>query len=161
MMMGDLAMDDIRRVNNAELMADAEGRVKPQYPTAVQVKNIGSSTRGPAEIADDINKWTFVFTDIDGLSIITLDYLDGRFAKSVRVAEPWTETEILELPRSMDLSEAVSIMRRAGYQKPFDSVTLRAPVIAEEDPSYIFKMGRDLVFVSALNGKVSEAHLKA
>ncbi len=154
-------MDKRHSVHNPGLMAEAEGIVKPQYPTAVQVMNIGTATAGLASRAEDIDRWKFVFTDIDGLSTMTLDYIQGRFGKSVRVVKPWTETEIQELPRHMDLAKAIDLMRGSGYDGQFESVTLSAPKVEVEEPSYIFKMGRDLIFVNANNGKVSRGFEKA
>jgi hypothetical protein len=153
-------MDKRHSVHNPDLMAEAEGIVKPQYPTAVQVKNIGTSTAGLATKAEDVDRWKFIFTDIDGLSTITLDYLQGRFGKAVRVVKPWNETEIQELPRHMDLGQAVDLMRGSGYEGQFESVTLSAPEVAEEGSSYIFKMGKDLIFVNAISGKVTRGFEK-
>ena len=154
-------MDKRHSVHNTHLMAEAEGIVKPQYPTAVQVMNIGTATAGPATKAEDIDRWKFTFTDIDGLSTITLDYLQGRFGKAVRVVKPWVETEIQELPRHMDLVQAVDLMRGSGYEGAFESVTLRSQVVEEEDPSYVFKNGSDLIFVNVNSGKVTRGFEKA
>ena len=101
-----------------ELMAEAERIVKPQYPTAVQVENFGTSSRGSAGTAEEIDQWKFVFTDIDGLETITLDYAQGKFGKAVREPRPWIKTLIKELPRNLPLSQALSYLRNAGYNEP-------------------------------------------
>lgn len=136
-------------------MAEAERIVKPQYPTAVQVENIGTSSKGLAVMAEDVDQWSFVFTDIDGLEIITLDYANGKFGKSVREPRPWISTIIKELPRSMSLARALLHLRNAGYKETLKSVTLRAPFPEEKEATYVFQMERRTVYLDAKSGEVT------
>lgn len=143
------------KVHGSELMAEAEKIVKPQYPTAVQVENVGTSSRGSATSAEDVDQWSFVFTDIDATEIITLKYSNGKFGKPERVARKWITTQIRELPRDMPLSQAVASLRNAGHREPFQSVTLRAPFAEEERPTYVFQMGKKAVYLDAVGGEVT------
>ncbi len=143
------------KVHGAELMADAEKIVKPQYPTAVQVENVGTSSRGSASSEEDVDQWRFVFTDIDATEIVTLGYSKGRFGKPEREARKWITTQIRELPRNMPLSQAVASLRSAGHTEPFQSVTLRAPFSDEERPTYVFQMGKKAVYLDAVGGEVT------
>jgi hypothetical protein len=138
-----------------ELMAEAERIVKPQYPTAVQVENFGTSSKGSAITSDEIDQWKFVFTDIDGLEIITLDYERGKFGKAVRDARPWIKTLIKELPRNLPFNQALSYLRSAGYNEPILSVTLRAPFPMEKAATYVFQMKKKTVYMDALGGEVT------
>jgi hypothetical protein len=141
--------------HSPDLMAEAERIVKPQYPTAVQVENSGTSSLGSAGTAEDLDQWKFVFTDIDGLETITLDYERGKFGKAVREARPWIKTLIKELPRNLPLSLALSSLRNAGYNEPFLSVTLRAPFPLEKAATYVFQMKKKTVYMDALGGEVT------
>jgi hypothetical protein len=138
-----------------ELMAEAERIVKPQYPTAVQVENFGTSSKGSASTSDEIDQWKFVFTDIDGLEIITLDYERGKFGKAVRDARPWIKTLIKELPRNLPFNQALSYLRSAGHNEPILSVTLRAPFPLEKAATYVFQMKKKTVYMDALGGEVT------
>lgn len=143
------------KVYGPELMAEAEKIVKPQYPTAVLVENAGTSSKGSAVSAEDVDRWKFVFTDIDGSEIITIEYREGRFGKSVREARPWIKTQIKELPRNMPLKQAVLYLRNSGYKEPFQSVTLRAPFPEEKGATYVFQMEKKAVYLDALGGEVT------
>lgn len=143
------------KVHGSELMAEAEKIVKPQYPTAVQVENVGTSSRGSATSAEDVDQWRFVFTDIDSTEIVTLSYSKGKFGKPEREVRAWITTQIKELPRDMPLSQAIASIRSAGHKEPFQSVTLRAPFSDEERPTYVFQMGKKAVYLDALGGEVT------
>jgi len=150
---GDIIMS--AKIHGPEFMAEAEKIVKPQYPTAVQVENIGTPSEGIARISEDVDQWSFVFTDIDGSEIITLDYAKGKFGKSVRKPRPWISTIIKELPRSMSLDRALLHLRNAGYKETFKSVTLRAPFPDEKEATYVFQMERRTVYLDAKSGEVT------
>lgn len=145
--------------SNLELMAEAERIVKPQYPTAVQVEDHGIPSSGLAKTAGDVDHWRFIFTDVDDICTITLDYFNGQFGKPIRLVEPWKETMIRELPRHMSLDDAVMFLRDAGYSEPFKSVTIRAPLPTQKgtDASYIFTLDKRVVFMNAVTGEVTKA----
>ncbi len=143
------------KIHGPELMAEAEKIVKPQYPTAVQVENVGTSSKGFAREAEDVDQWTFIFTDIDGSETVTLEYFQGNFGKAVRKAMPWIVTQIKELPRNMPLDRAIGYLRNAGHQEPFKSVTLRAPLPSEKGPYYVFQMDKKAVYMDAHSGEVT------
>ncbi|HWQ18802.1 MAG TPA: hypothetical protein VN455_03420 [Methanotrichaceae archaeon] len=144
--------------SNLELMAEAERIVKPQYPTAVQVEDHGIPSSGLAKTAGDVDHWRFIFTDIDDICTITLDYFNGQFGKPARSPTPWKETAIRELPRHMSLDDAVLFLRDAGYSEPFKSVTLRASLPTQKgaDASYIFTLDKRVVFMNAVTGEVTQ-----
>ena len=143
------------KVHGPELMAEAEKIVKPQYPNAVQVENTGTSSQGAAVLAEDVDRWSFIFTDIDGSEIITLEFENGKFGKPMREARAWITTQIKELPRNMPLQQAVAYLRKAGYKEPFQSVTLRAPFPEEKGATYVFQMGKRAVYLEAHGGEVT------
>lgn len=154
--MGVLFMDEIPTKGlNPKLMAESERIVKPQWPTAVQVENLGIPSKGSARIADDVDHWKFIFTEVDGDSVITLDYINGQFGKAIREVRTWKETAIKELPRDMSLEDAVVFLREAGYTGPFQSVKLQSPKNFDDEASYVFEMGRDLVNIDARTGQVT------
>ncbi len=144
------------RIHGPDLMAEAEGIVKPQYPAEIQVENIGTSSKGLANTAEDVDQWKFIFTDIDGTEIVTLGYSKGKFDKSItRDASPWITTDIKELPRHLTLDKVIASLRDAGYKEPFRSVTLRAPFPVEENAYYVFQMDKKTVYIDALTGKLA------
>jgi len=145
------------KLHGPELMADAERLVKPRYPTAVQVENAGTSSKGLGASAEDFDQWVFVFTDIDGTETVTLEYSQGEFGKIERAARPWIKTQIKELPRNMSLEQAISYLRNAGFTEPFSSITLRAPFPNEKGALYIFQMEEKAVYMDALSGEVVRA----
>lgn len=142
------------KIYGPELMSEAEKLVKPLYPTAVQVENVGTSSKGSASIAEDVDQWTFIFTDIDGSEIVTLDYSKGFFGRPVREVRPWVATQIKELPRNMPLDKALEYLRNAGHKEPFRSVTLRAPFPQEKGATYVFQMDKKAVYIDAYSGEV-------
>ncbi len=142
------------KIHGPELMAEAEKIVKPLYPTAVQVENVGNPSKGSADSAEDVDRWTFIFTDIDGSETITLEYSKGDFGNPVRVFRPWIATQIKELPRNMPLDKALEYLRNAGHKEPFQSVTLRAPFPQEKGATYVFQMGKKAVYIDAYSGEV-------
>ncbi len=145
-----------KRIHGPDLMGEAEGIVKPQYPAEIQVENIGTSSKGSANTAEDVDQWKFIFTDIDGTEIVTLGYSEGKFDKSIRRdASPWITTDIKELPRHMTLDKVISSLRDAGYKEPFKSVTLRAPFPVEKNAYYVFQMEKKTVYIDALIGKLA------
>ncbi|RQW80974.1 MAG: hypothetical protein EHM14_02710 [Methanothrix sp.] len=142
------------KIHGPELMGDAEKIVKPQYPTAVQVENIGTSSLGLAGKAEEIDQWKFVFTDIDGSEIISIEYANGSFSKAERERRPWIKTQIKELPRNMPLNLAFSYLRNAGYNDKIKTVILRAPFPAEKAASYVFQTETRTIYLDALGGEV-------
>jgi hypothetical protein len=142
------------KIHGPELMGEAEKIVKPLYPTAVQVENVGVPSKGSAINAEDVDRWTFVFTDIDGSETITLPYIKGNFGKTVRDAKPWIITQIKELPRNMPLDKALEYLRSAGHKEPFQSVIMRAPFPLEKGACYVFQMGKKAVYMDAYSGEV-------
>jgi|WetSurMetagenome_2_1015567.scaffolds.fasta_scaffold827655_1 hypothetical protein len=143
------------KIHGPELMGEAEKIVKPQFPTAVQVENIGTSSHGMTGKAEDIDQWKFVFTDIDGSEIISIDYALGKFGKAKREARPWIKTQIKELPRNMPLDQAFAYLRKAGHQDEIKTVILRAPFPAEKSATYIFQTKTRTIYLDALGGEVT------
>ncbi len=142
------------KIHGPELMAEAEKIVKPLYPTAVQVENVGIPSKGAAMNAEDVDQWTFVFTDIDGSETITLQYNNGSFGNPVRDAKAWIITQIKELPRNMPLDKALEYLRNAGHGEPFQSVILRAPFPLEKSACYVFQMANKAVYLDPYSGDV-------
>ncbi len=142
------------KIHGPELMAEAEKTVKPHYPTAVQVENVGVPSSGSAMVASDLDRWTFIFTDIDGSETVTLEYIKGAFRKPVRAAKAWIATQIKELPRNMPMDKALEYLRGAGHNEPIISVTLRAPFPAERGACYIFQMDKKAVYMDPYSGEV-------
>lgn len=143
------------KIHGPGLMGEAEKIVKPQFPTAVQVENIGTSSRGLARQAEEIDQWKFIFSDIDGSEIISIDYARGEFGKAEREARPWINTQIKELPRNMPLNEAFNYLRKAGYRDDIKTVTLRAPFPVEKAATYVFQTETRTIYLDALGGEVT------
>jgi hypothetical protein len=143
------------KIHGPELMGEAEKIVKPQFPTAVQVENIGTSSRGLAREAEEIDQWKFVFTDIDGSEIISIYYAEGKFSKAERETRPWINTQIKELPRNMPMNQALAYLRKAGYKDNIKTVILRAPFPVEKAATYVFQTETRTIYLDALGGEVT------
>ncbi|MDD1757755.1 MAG: hypothetical protein LUQ22_03380 [Methanotrichaceae archaeon] len=144
----------VAKIFGPELMAEAEKIVKSNYPTAVQVEDVGISSKGSAYSAEEFDQWKFIFTDIDGIETITLDYSRGEFDRIDREAKSWTKTQIRELPRNMNLEQALGRLRYAGHKESIQSITLSAASPQEKGSNFIFKMGKKLVYIDASSGEV-------
>jgi hypothetical protein len=144
----------VGKIFGPELMGEAEKIVKSNYPTAVQVEDVGTSSKGSAYNAEEFDQWKFIFTDIDGTETIILDYSKGEFDKIDREAKSWTKTKIRELPRNMNLEQALGRLRYAGHKEAVQSITLSTASPLEEGPNFIFKMDKKFVYIDAFTGEV-------
>jgi hypothetical protein len=144
----------VAKIFGPELMAEAEKIVKSNYPTAVQVEDVGTSSKGAAYRAEEFDQWKFIFTDIDGTETITLDYSRGEFDRIDREAKSWTKTQIRELPRNMNLEQALGRLRYAGHKESVQSITLSVASPQEKGSNFIFKMGKKFVYIDAFSGDV-------
>jgi len=143
----------VAKIFGPEMMGEAEKIVKSNYPTAVQVEDIGTSSKGSAYRAEEFDQWKFIFTDIDGTETITLDYSKGEFDRIDREAISWTKT-IRELPRNMNLEQALARLRYAGHKEAVESITLSVASPQEKGSNFIFKMGKRFVYIDATSGEV-------
>lgn len=143
------------KIHGPELMGEAEKIVKPQYPTAVQVETHRNIIPGPGRQREEVDQWKFVFTDIDGSEIVSIEYANGSFSKAAREARPWIKTQIKELPRNMPLNLAFSISGIPGYGDKIKTVILRSPFPSEKAASYVFQTETRTIYLDALGGEIT------
>ncbi len=144
-----------------QLMIRAEQKVLADYPLAVLIEVVGGPSAGVAHEAEDVDTWQFRFVDdFYGTfpGTVTLDYADQALAEPVHVPWPLLGTVFEDLPREMDLDDAVQLMRDAGYDEPFSAVTLRKPLTnpLPSEAYFVFTLPGKYVLVGALTGQVSE-----
>lgn len=108
-----------------------------------------------------MDRWQFRFVDDIYATFpgtVERDYAGGEFAQPVHLPWPLLGTVFEELPREMDLPEAVEHLRDAGYDQPFSAVALRKPLTVPlpDEAYFIFSLPGVFVFVGALTGQVTE-----
>ncbi len=78
-----------------------------------------------------------------------------RFGPVRGFRAPFVEDVIIRKAPRMTLTRAVMLLRRAGYRKPFFTVTLRNPLgPRKSNPSYIFGFANGFAYVDTVTGRV-------
>lgn len=144
---------------NLKVLAEAMQILTAKWPSAVVIEAQGTPSRSFAANAAEIDQWLYV-AHVNHIPVMTalLPWRDGAFSSPQTLAQPWLEDAISPLPLKLELSEAVSLLHKAGYCKPFASVTLREPLThpPQTEPSYFFGFpGHWYVAVGVLTGKVT------
>ncbi|KAJ0166837.1 hypothetical protein CTA2_5662 [Colletotrichum tanaceti] len=81
----------------------------------------------------------------------------GQFGQVEVLSHPLLGNASIPWPVSLDIHEAFTILRKAGYQEPVCDVALRQPVTATADqPFYFFNIGNQSVAVGVNDRKVRE-----
>jgi hypothetical protein len=113
------------------------------FSGAVPLEAEGTPSAGSAMTAGDVNRWRFVFdnqpTRGSRFHSVLIKYGKRGFGRVTgRKPAFLKDKRIRPLPK-MTLDDAISLLRGAGYQQPFASVTLRFPLAPSfSEPLYIF-----------------------
>lgn len=145
---------------NLTTMAAASALVRETWPDSILIEAQGHPSSGFAVHAADIDKWLFVFHVCCVPNVITvlLPWKMGNFGTLQPYDQPWLEDVITPLPAKMSLDAALGLLRKAGFHKPFENVTLREPLThpPQTEASYFVGFpGGLFVAVGALSGKVT------
>ena len=144
---------------------------KPTYSRAVVLEADGL-TRGSkcnplgcgggraVSSAAGVVGWRFVFDNQPSRTRFrsaTLFYGPSpkRFGPVKGYGSPFVEDVIIRRAPRMTLTRAVTVLRRAGFRKPFYNVTLRNPLGPKKsNPLYIFGFANGFVDVDTVTGRV-------
>jgi hypothetical protein len=146
-------------INSTTLRTQAEAIVRTSFLEAILVEVIGTPSTGTAATASDVNTFEFRFavsqTDPTA-GTAWVDAINGNFGLVQSSFQQLTDTTFTELPNTLTLEQAVSLLRGAGFNASFRRVIFRQlPGTAEA--SYAFDMNGLFVLVGALSQTVSEA----
>jgi hypothetical protein len=118
-------------------------RSRVLFTGASSLEADGTPSAGSATTASEVDRWRFVFdnqrTRGSRFRSVVIKYGKGGFG-SVTGRKPafLEDNRIRPLPK-MTLDDAISLLRAAGYQQPFASVTLRFPLGPPfSEPLYVF-----------------------
>lgn len=147
--------------SNLDLMAIAEQMVAPEYANARLIEVLGAPSSGSAQVASDVDRWQFRFTeDPDGpdAGTVWVDYENGQFTGPFYTSQGLIGTVIDPLPRDMTLAQALELARAAGYSDAFASVAFRKPLTFPpvDEALYALNMPGRYVLVGAETGTVAE-----
>jgi hypothetical protein len=118
-------------------------RKNRQLSRAIPLEADGTSSKGEATTAADINRWRFVFdnqsTPKSSFRSAFITYRSHRFGRPTGVRDEFLGDRRLRVLPRMILRTAIAKLRAAGYQDPFFAVNLRFPLDpAFTEPLYIF-----------------------
>lgn len=132
--------------------------VKDKYPASKLYEVDGIPTKGATTDWKDIDSLKAVFTAGNNDTAIVKSTGWGEWGKVDYVHEPWVEDVVVPWPVDLELSDAVDLMKKAGYTLPFGAVTLRWPLYpGVKEPYYIFTLTNGAhVFVGCYDKSVSE-----
>lgn len=105
-------------------------QVLEQYPSALLLEIDSAKSKGGSLNADDLDSMRIVFAYQDVQTIIIESSSFESFGEPLLIDEPFGgNIPIKDWPVKIDLSEALELIRKAGFEKPFSTVTLRHPMI--------------------------------
>ncbi len=140
----------------------AERLVKEKYPNVTLYEVQGKSSRGQSVSANDVDKLTAVFNvnvaETETPPHVIIESTGwGEFGEPQFFSDPWDEDCMFSWPIRMDLEEAVSLKKAAGYKEPFSAMVLRQPLHPRvKNPFYIFsQITGEYVFVDVVTKRVS------
>jgi hypothetical protein len=130
--------------------------IKKQYPNANLLEvDATPLTRKPVD-----NEWGLVNNRIVcGLSGNKTAIIQstgwGEFEKVQTINSPFLGDQVISWPVSLDIHDAFSILRKAGYKGGVYAVTLRQPLYPGDDqPFYIFNVGNEFIAVGTQDKKI-------
>ena len=142
--------------------AVAKVRKKPEFSKAIMLEADGIVS-GVGEKARDVNKWRFALdnqkTGNEFLSVSIVWKRGKGFSKPKGVEEPFLEDYRMQKPPKMTLSDAIRLLKQAGFSDGFENVTLRRPIGPGKKPPPLYIFGVEqggFVAVNTKNGSVSE-----
>lgn len=104
--------------------------VLEQYPSALLLEIDSAKSQGASLNPDDLDSMRIVFAYQDVQTIVIESSSFDSFGEPLLIDEPFGgNVPIKNWPVKMDLAEALELIREAGFEKPFSTVTLRHPMI--------------------------------
>lgn len=130
--------------------------VTEQYPEAKLYEADGVASGGPTRDPNKIDTMRVVFQNPDNTTVIIKSTTWGEFGAPTLIKEPWLEDVVIQWPVDMDLPKATELKNAAGFDGPFNTVTLRNPLGPKKtNPFFIFGDGSGAyVFVDTVTGEV-------
>jgi len=131
--------------------------VTEKYPDAELYEVDEVSSNGPTTDVLSIKQLRVVFRTRDGGTAIIKSTAWGEFGPVEYVDQPWLEDIVIPWPIEMDLAQAAELMKKAGYNTPYQTVTLRWPLYpGVKQPFYIFGLeNRIFLFVGVYDKSVT------
>ncbi|KAL9562396.1 hypothetical protein ACKAV7_013479 [Fusarium commune] len=130
--------------------------IKKQYPNANLLEvDATPLTRKPVQ-----NEWGLVNNRIVcGLSGNKTAIIQstgwGEFGKVQTINSPFLGDQVIPWPVTLDIHDAFTILRKAGYKQAVYAVTLRQPLHPGDDqPFYIFNTGAEFIAVGTKDKKI-------
>ncbi|KAF5249444.1 hypothetical protein FANTH_5325 [Fusarium anthophilum] len=130
--------------------------IKKKYPNANLLEvDATPLTRKPVE-----NEWGLVNNRIVcGLSGNKTAIIQstgwGEFGKVQTIDSPFLGDTIISWPVALDIHDAFTILRKAGYKQAIYAVTLRQPLYPGDDqPFYIFDTGPEFIAVGTKDKRI-------
>lgn len=130
--------------------------IKKQYPHANLLEvDATPLTRKPVQ-----NEWGLVNNRIVcGLSGNKTAIIQstgwGEFGKVQTINSPFLGDQVIPWPVNLDIHDAFTILRKAGYKQAIYAVTLRQPLYPGDDqPFYIFNTGTEFIAVGTKDKKI-------
>ncbi|EXA36007.1 hypothetical protein FOVG_13123 [Fusarium oxysporum f. sp. pisi HDV247] len=130
--------------------------IKKQYPHANLLEvDATPLTRKPVQ-----NEWGLVNNRIVcGLSGNKTAIIQstgwGEFGKVQTINSPFLGDQVIPWPVTLDIHDAFTILRKAGYKQAIYAVTLRQPLYPGDDqPFYIFNTGTEFIAVGTKDKKI-------
>ncbi|KAF5580926.1 hypothetical protein FPANT_9131 [Fusarium pseudoanthophilum] len=130
--------------------------IKKQYPNANLLEvDATPLTRKPVK-----NEWGLVNNRIVcGLSGNKTAIIQstgwGEFGKVQTINSPFLGDQVISWPVDLDIHDAFTILRKAGYKQAIYAVTLRQPLYPGDDqPFYIFNTGPEFIAVGTKDKKI-------
>ncbi|EMT71317.1 hypothetical protein ACKRZS_012935 [Fusarium odoratissimum] len=79
----------------------------------------------------------------------------GEFGKVQTINSPFLGDQVILWPVTLDIHDAFTILRKAGYKQAIYAVTLRQPLYPGDDqPFYIFNTGTEFIAVGTKDKKI-------
>jgi hypothetical protein len=130
--------------------------IKKQYPNANLLEvDATPLTRKPVE-----NEWGLVNNRIvcglaGNKTAIIQSTGWGEFGKVQTINSPFLGDQVIPWPVALDIHDAFTILRKAGYKQAIYAVTLRQPLYPGDDqPFYIFNTGSEFIAVGTKDKKI-------
>lgn len=131
--------------------------IASQYPGAQLYQVDGAfSARANLEDGMALDCIEFLFKIQDGGVVRLTSTPWGGVGPIQYTPYPWLEGRIIPWPISMDLSDAIAFMRKAGYEAPCKTMALRWPLFPGVlEPFYIFGLANQtFIFVGVYTRSV-------
>ncbi len=144
--------------DNLELMDAAGQLLGATWPNAQLVDVLGVPSVSWAHEATEFGQWRLVFLANDGSGAGNIelwwDVAEG-FAEPIYHDDPFYGVMDAPLPDTMSLSDAIALVRQAGYQTAFSSVAMNTPQWPAVPARYSFPAAGGILFVDIGSGAIT------